>query len=67
MNKGERIFSAMFGAVLLAVGIVALGQDHLSPAWRYIGGSVLILLGGNALYAAYRGKASWLSHVGPLP
>jgi len=67
MNKGERIFSVMFGAVLLAVGIVALGQDHLSAAWRYIGGSLLILLGGNALYAAYRGKASWLSRIGPLP
>lgn len=67
MSRGERIFSAVFGVLLLAVGIFALGQDHLSAVWRLSGGLLLVLLGGNSLFAAYRGKASWLSRLGPLP
>lgn len=67
MNKGERIFSAVFGALLFAVGVFALAQDHLSPALRVAGGLALILLGGNSMFAAYSGKASWLSRIGPLP
>lgn len=67
MNKGERIFSAVFGVFLLVIGIFALGQDHLTAVWRFSGGLLLALLGGNSLFAAYRGKASWLSRLGPLP
>jgi hypothetical protein len=67
MSKGERLFSAVIGVLLLGVGIFALGQDHLSPAWRLGGGFLFALLGANSLLAAYRGKASWLSHLGPLP
>lgn len=67
MSRGERIFSAVFGALLLGVGIFALGQAHVSLAWRLGGGLLLVLLGGNSLFAAYRGKASWLSRLGPLP
>lgn len=67
MSKGERIFSAVFGMFLLAIGIIAFGQDHLTAAWRFSGGLLLALLGGNSIFAAYRGKASWLSRLGPLP
>ena len=67
MSTGERTFSAVFGALLLGIGIFAFWQDHLSPPWRIGGGLLLALLGGNALFAAYRGKASWLSRLGPLP
>lgn len=67
MRKGERIFSAVFGALLLGVGIFALAQGHLSPAWRLVGGLALALLGGNSMFAAYTGNPSWLSRLGPLP
>jgi hypothetical protein len=67
MSNAERILSAVFGALLLIVGIFALFQDHLSSAWRLGGSFCLALLGSNSLWAAYRGKASWLSRLGPLP
>ena len=67
MSKLGRIFSAVVGAFLFCLGIFALGQDHLSFAWRVGGGSLLTLLGVNSLLAAYRGKESWLSRLGPLP
>ena len=67
MSRGERLFLAVFGALLLAVGIFALAQNHVSLAWRLGGGFLLILLGGNSLFSAYRCKAAWLSRLGPLP
>ena len=67
MSHSERIFSAVFGALLLGVGMFALFQDHLSFAWRLGSSFLLALLGSNSLLAAYRGKASWLSFLGPLP
>jgi len=67
MSKVERIFSAVFGAFLIGVGIFVLAQDHLSPVWRLVGGFVPVLLGGNSMLAAYSGKVSWLSRLGPLP
>lgn len=67
MSNAERIFSAGFGAFLLGLGIFALFQEHLSFAWRLGGGFLLALLGFNSLWAACRGRASWLSRVGPLP
>lgn len=67
MSKGERVFSAVFGILLLGVGIFAFGQDHLSATWRFGGGFLLVILGGNSLFAAYRNKTSWLSRSGPLP
>lgn len=67
MEKGERIFSTVFGLLLLSIGlyVLVLGETH--AAWRFIGGAVLTVLGGNMLYASYTGKRSWLSKVGPLP
>lgn len=67
MTNGERLFSAVFGALLFGVGVFAFSQDHLSPAWRFGGGFLLILFGANSLLAAYRRRASWLSRLGPLP
>lgn len=67
MSNVERMFSAVFGALLLGVGVFALFQDHLSLAWRLGGAFFLALLGSNSLWAACRGKASWLSRLGPLP
>lgn len=67
MTKAERVFSIVFGAFLLAVGVYALTLDHLTLPWRVVGGLSLCVLGGNLLYAAHAGKRSWLSRIGPLP
>lgn len=67
MQKGERIFSAVFGLFLLSIGLYVLVLGETPPAWRFIGGAVLAVLGGNMLYASYAGKRSWLAKVGPLP
>jgi len=67
MSNPGRVFGAVFGVFLFCIGLFALAQDHLSFAWRLGGGSVLILFGVNSLYAAFQGKESWLSRLGPLP
>lgn len=67
VSVGERVFSAVFGAVLIAIGIFALAQGHLSPLWRFCGGIGVVLFGANAVVAACRGRPSWLSRLGPLP
>lgn len=67
MAKAERIFSAVFGLFLLGIGLYVLVLGEAPAAWRYIGGAVLAILGGNLLYASGTGRRSWLSRVGPLP
>ena len=67
MKKGERIFLAVFGLFLLSIGLYTLVLGETPAAWRFMGGTVLAVLGGNMLYAFYTGKRSWLSRVGPLP
>jgi hypothetical protein len=67
MTKGERIFSVVFGLFLLGVGAYALVQEHVPALWRFGGGLLIALCGANMVYAAYRGKGSWLSRLGPLP
>lgn len=65
MNKGERIFAAAFGLFLLGIGVFVLIEPPFD--WRTIGGLFLVVVGGNALYASYVGKRSWLAKIGPLP
>lgn len=67
MHKGERIFSAVFGLFLLGIGLYVLLLGETPDTWRFIGGVVLAVLGGNMLYASYTGKRSWIAKVGPLP
>jgi len=67
MGQGERLFACVLGVLLVGVGGYALLFGYTDAVWRYGGGGVLIVLGGNLLQAAWRGKPSWLSHLGPLP
>lgn len=66
-GNGERYFAIAFGLFLVGVGVYALLFSEASDVWRFGGGAALILLGGNALQASWRGRRSWLSRIGPLP
>jgi hypothetical protein len=67
MRKAERAFSIVFGLFLLGVGIYTASIDAAPLLGRFGVGAVLVLLGGNLLYATYKDTPSWLSRVGPLP
>jgi small neutral amino acid transporter SnatA (MarC family) len=67
MKKAGRVISVMVGLFLAGIGFYALLFSQAPALWRIIGGLVLVMLGGNMLYATYSGKSSWLSRIGPLP
>jgi hypothetical protein len=67
MGLVGRIAAGLFGALLLGVGVYALAFSEASPAWRYLGGSLIAVLGANAVYGALSGKEPWISKIGPLP
>lgn len=67
MGKAERAFLAGFGLFLFGVGVYAMLFGVASALWNIGGGIVLAAFGANMLYAAYSGKPSWLSWLGPLP
>jgi len=67
MGKPERMFSAVFGCFLTGIGAYALLLGEAPAIWAIGGGAVLVLFGGNMLYAAYCGRPSWISRLGPLP
>ncbi len=67
IGRGERMFEFVFGLLLVGSGSYALLYGETSAAWRFGGGAVLVLLGGNLLQSSWRGKPSWLSRLGPLP
>lgn len=67
MKSTERAFAALFGALLLGVGIYAVLYGATGTIWGYIGGAVFAVLGGNALYAAVTNRRPWIFRIGPLP
>jgi hypothetical protein len=63
----ERVFLVNFGVILSGVGLYALFLSEASPAWRYLGGGLICVVGINAVYSGLTGKRSWISKIGPLP
>lgn len=62
-----RVLSGLFGLVLVGAGLYVIGFTDASAVVRCGVGLVMGLLGVNAILAACRGTASWLSRIGPLP
>ncbi len=61
-----RLAGAALGVLLLACGLyVAFAADTDALSW--LGVALLLAFGGNLLVCAWRGRASWLSRIGPLP
>ena len=67
MRSAERVFAGLFGVLLLGIGIYAAFLPAVDPLWGYIGGVLLAVLGGNAIYAALRDKRPWIFLIGPMP
>jgi small neutral amino acid transporter SnatA (MarC family) len=67
MKKPASVLSVGVGLFLAGTGFYALLCSQAPALWRIGGGLVLVMLGGNMLYATYSGKPSWLSRIGPLP
>jgi hypothetical protein len=67
MNAFERLLSVVFGLCLLGVSVHLLVLGEASLGWRLGGGAGLAALGGNLVYAAWRGRRSWLARIGQLP
>ena len=63
----HRLFAGGFGVFLMGVGIYAVFFTGAFAILQLIGGSALVLLGGNMVVSAWRARESWLSRLGPLP
>lgn len=63
----HRLFAGGFGVVLVGVGIHAIFFTGAFAILQFLGGSALVLLGGNMVLSAWRARESWLSRLGPLP
>jgi len=60
------VSGAILGVLLVASGIYVLWTDAVDLL--ALGGvALLIAFGGNLLFSAWRGRASWLGKLGPLP
>jgi len=66
-RRTYRLFSGLFGAFLVAVGLYALIFATSFSALRVVVGAALVVLGANMARSAYAAKESWLSRIGPLP
>ena len=64
MKSLERVLLVNFGVILSGAGLYALFLSDVSPALRYLGGSLLCAVGINALYCGVTGKRSWISKIG---
>lgn len=65
-NRAYRVSGAILGVLLVASGIYVLWTDAVDLL--ALGGvALLIAFGGNLLFSAWRGRASWLGKLGPLP
>lgn len=65
-RKPYRIFSAIFGAAMIAIGTYGLLLAGAEPA-RTLISIVFVVAGGNMLWSTSKAKESWLSKIGPLP
>lgn len=66
-KTGYRLVSAVFGALLVGIGVFLLVTAYPLTAWELLGGSALMILGMNHVLTARSGTEPWLSTLGPLP
>jgi small neutral amino acid transporter SnatA (MarC family) len=62
-----RVVTGIFGLFLAGVGIYVAFFGVVDPVFRFGGGLLFALIGGNAVWSAIQSKESWLSTIGPMP
>jgi hypothetical protein len=62
-----RWFNLVLGAVLAGCGLWSLVAIPTKDVLEWGLGVAVLVVGAEALLAALRGRASWISRVGPLP
>lgn len=65
-NRTYRIAGAVLGLLFVASGLYLVFSPP-QDALRLTGAIALVALGADQLLASWRGRASWLSRIGPLP
>lgn len=72
-KTSDRVITAAFGVMFALAGLGLLTLTLADPAplsMQMQRGAVvlgLIIIGGQAVWASWRKKPSWLSKIGPLP
>jgi len=66
-KRTYRLVSGVFGTFLIGTGLYALLFAGPMTALSVAVGLALVVFGGNMVAAAYSGRESWLSRLGPLP
>ncbi|XID74499.1 hypothetical protein ACF3NA_08160 [Alkanindiges sp. WGS2144] len=62
-----RLLTAVIGLILLGAGIFAVWFVQTPAMVRIPLGLLLMLLGGDAVWSAYRARPAWVSKIGSLP
>ncbi len=63
----HRLFTGGLGVVILGSGVYAMRFVSSSGMFQFVGAAVLIVLGVNMVFSAFRARESWMSKIGPLP
>lgn len=62
-----RLVSGTLGLLLLGAGLYALAWADDRSLLGWVLNASLVVIGGNAVVAAWRAKRCWLGRFGPLP
>ena len=67
MSGFGRALGFVAGAVLAGCGIAGLALVRPLDWKAVLFGSALVVLGGESVWSAIRGRESWLMRIGPWP
>lgn len=65
-GRTHRLIQGLLGLLLVASGLYVAFAVQLDLITVF-GAALLLLFGGNALWASWRARRSWISRIGPLP
>jgi len=66
-KKKMRWATSLIGILFLSCGLWVIHDSDATHVSALVAGIVLVILGGESLYSAIKGRDSILSKLGPLP